>query len=303
MKWRFAVLGLAFVAQLAQLGMVFGRAELASRGEEYRFRTAPVDPVDAFRGRYVRLNFPGETLPLPEGVAVADGSDMFATLERDAEGFARFVALHGEAPPGRDAVPVEITSTTERTATVRLGFDRFYLPEYEAPRVEARMRELGGRAVAVVRVNGDRAVLADLLVDVEALGALPPLAERIVVPDGTPLPDALLLAIEGNLAGMPAACAAPASCVAFPTDLDPEADVEWVMLGSTNQLDYYVEESSPDAGERRFVWRAGLRSREWQSPPSASELAALLEVPGAVEPVAPQLRDLRIGDRVVGVPY
>ena len=51
-----ALIGLA--AQFSVMGLMIARREMTLRnGVVCRFLTAPVDPYDAFRGRYVALNF------------------------------------------------------------------------------------------------------------------------------------------------------------------------------------------------------------------------------------------------------
>ena len=37
--------------------MIWGREEVLNTGTEYKFRTAPIDPNDVFRGKYINLNY------------------------------------------------------------------------------------------------------------------------------------------------------------------------------------------------------------------------------------------------------
>lgn len=56
--WRWLLFALLCVAQWAvPLAMVQRAERTLSEGTAYRFRTAPVDPADPFRGRYVTLDF------------------------------------------------------------------------------------------------------------------------------------------------------------------------------------------------------------------------------------------------------
>ena len=60
MTRRISVILLVLVCavQLAVPVAMIARREIALRqGESFRFRCAPVDPVDPFRGRYVDLQF------------------------------------------------------------------------------------------------------------------------------------------------------------------------------------------------------------------------------------------------------
>src|SRR5205085_8475834 len=60
--WRLIVFVLVALAQLAAPGsLIWKRENTLRKGSVWKFRTAPVDPVDAFRGRYVALQFEVET--------------------------------------------------------------------------------------------------------------------------------------------------------------------------------------------------------------------------------------------------
>ena len=49
----------AVVQIAAPASMILRRERALDRGERFLFRTAPVDPYDAFRGRYVAPSFRG----------------------------------------------------------------------------------------------------------------------------------------------------------------------------------------------------------------------------------------------------
>ena len=46
--------------------VVWKRERTLKHGRVWKFRTAPVDPIDAIRGRYVRLRFAAEEVPAEE---------------------------------------------------------------------------------------------------------------------------------------------------------------------------------------------------------------------------------------------
>ena len=59
--WRLLVFALVGFAQLAvPASLIWKRERTLRQGHVWKFRTAPVDPVDAFRGRYVALEFEAE---------------------------------------------------------------------------------------------------------------------------------------------------------------------------------------------------------------------------------------------------
>src|SRR5438067_13188253 len=84
----FAVVALLQVSVPASV--IWNRERTLKEGRVWKFRTAPVDPVDAIRGRYIALRFDAETIPrntLPE--EKRSGRPLYVILKEDAAGFAQ----------------------------------------------------------------------------------------------------------------------------------------------------------------------------------------------------------------------
>ena len=79
----FLVVGLAQLAVPASV--VWKRTQTLKEGRVWKFRTAPVDPEDAFRGRYVSLQFAAEDFPSNQQMAE---DTAYATLKEGPEGYA-----------------------------------------------------------------------------------------------------------------------------------------------------------------------------------------------------------------------
>jgi len=178
-----AVLFVLFLAaalvQLAVPAAMIVRHEATLRhGRVFKFQTQPVDPYDAFRGRYVALRIEPGTV---KEVAVPPwGYDerAYAELAEDTNGFTRVKRLSRERPAGPDAwVEVRVScyvnpfarSAGGETARITWPFDRFYVQENVAPAAEKAYREhsrAGAQdAFVVVRVSDDgAAVIEDLWV-------------------------------------------------------------------------------------------------------------------------------------------
>jgi uncharacterized membrane-anchored protein len=85
-SWRllvFAVVGLAQLAVPASL--IWKREQTLRHGSVWKFRTAPVDPVDAFRGRYVALEFEAEGQTISPPPNLGYDQTVFLTLRLNAE--------------------------------------------------------------------------------------------------------------------------------------------------------------------------------------------------------------------------
>jgi uncharacterized membrane-anchored protein len=172
---------LLFVAiALAQLAvpwwMIRSHERVLRDGEPFRFRTAPIDPRDPFRGEYVRLDFAAERgawpVPLPHD-STTNELRAYALLTTDAEGFAQVAALATLPPESGSYVDVEyFLWDNDTVTTLQLPFNRFYLEEGDGARTEDLLRpqwESEGMeqplpSYALVHVLAGKAVIADLFV-------------------------------------------------------------------------------------------------------------------------------------------
>lgn len=189
-RLKIAILAALSVAQLGAAGWSIARYEtILSSGTLYKIRTAPVDPADAFRGRYVTVQ-PSITIPAPIATetkdlldSVRDGSrTAYAKLAADAEGFAQAAGIVPEEPRSGDYLKIagawptwtprtEDPNTSDLTAyTIRFSFDRYYMTEAAAPRAQqeydqAAARNAAPRAWLTVRVMNGVAVIEGLFID------------------------------------------------------------------------------------------------------------------------------------------
>ncbi|MCR9090194.1 GDYXXLXY domain-containing protein [Algiphilus sp.] len=147
--------------------------QVVDRGTAYRFRTAPVDPVDPFRGRYVTLQFAAAEMTVPAGASYPSDQPLYAPIRVEQSGFA-VLQPPRRVPPEGDYLTVRVAHRIDDTRLrVRLPFDRYYLNERLAPEAERLAREAmrADRATslapswAVVRVRNGEAVLTDLFID------------------------------------------------------------------------------------------------------------------------------------------
>jgi len=173
---RLRVLLFVVVAavQLAVAGGAVIRSELALRtGEVFRFRIQPVDPVDAFRGRYVAIRFALDRAPAPDGLELRHNQWVFVPLQVDSEGLAAF----GPATLDRPASGAYLRLRSgrvypdeegQRSAWVTMPFNRYYMDEDLAPQAERAVWSVprGQREASVtVRVRNGVGVLEELYID------------------------------------------------------------------------------------------------------------------------------------------
>lgn len=169
--WVLALMAATFLAQWAIPASIIWRYEtVLANGRVFKFQTRPVDPYDAFRGRYVALGFAQESIPWVDATKPPEhGRNMFALIENDTNGFALIKGLALERPQTGDYFGVKIRYAVSPTnVIIQLPFDRYYMNEKLAPVAEDAYRKHSRRgqqdAYVTVRVQDGRAVIEDLYV-------------------------------------------------------------------------------------------------------------------------------------------
>jgi len=167
-KVRLALMVVLALAQLAVPGTIIAIHESVLRlGKPYKFRVAPVDPYDAFRGRYVALGFARTQAPAAPGMENQRGP-AWARVVEEPDGFAGFAEVAPKPAAEGDWIKVMISYAYRGTANFRLPFDRFYMEESAAPEAERALWRRSWRqrtsqeAYVVVRIRGGRAVVEQL---------------------------------------------------------------------------------------------------------------------------------------------
>ena len=177
---RILKLAIFAAVALAQLGvpawMIGQREWILRNGTPYKFRTAPVDPYDAFRGKYIWLNFDETTAnwpgpgPVPNEMFSRE-SGVYATLTTGPNGFAKFGTVSLEPPKSGDYLRVDIarywsedsSGVVQDRVRVILPFDRYYMNEAMAPAAEeayrANSRRDAQNTYAIIRVRKGQGVL------------------------------------------------------------------------------------------------------------------------------------------------
>jgi uncharacterized membrane-anchored protein len=166
-KLRLIIFLLVALAQITvPASMIWKRQRTLREGRLWKFRTAPVDPVDAMRGRYLVLRFEAENFtsakPLPYRGTV------YVKLKEDGDGFAVVDQVDGTPTEGEDVVKAESLSYYDRMAHVRFPFDRLWVTEASAPAAEKAYAEHSRRekvdAYATVRVMAGDAGIEELYI-------------------------------------------------------------------------------------------------------------------------------------------
>ena len=179
---RTRILALLFLlVALVQLALPAARIrqyeQTLREGKAFKFRTAPVDPYDAFRGRYVALRFEAGDAAWGEKEVAGHGQKIFALVETGPDGFARFTSASSHRPASGDFLEAKSSySAGDNRVRVDVPFDRFYMAEKIAPDAERAYREhsANGRerdAYAIVRIRDGVGVIEQVFVGDKPLAA------------------------------------------------------------------------------------------------------------------------------------
>jgi uncharacterized membrane-anchored protein len=121
--------------------MVLQSSRVIANGQLMRFKCAPVDPVDPFRGSYIVLNLESRDFPLPPNHDFGSGERVYVSFENDSAGFAKIKAL-SKVKPGnmREVLETKIDYISNEdgkpVAFLDFPFSRFYMEEFKAPVAE-----------------------------------------------------------------------------------------------------------------------------------------------------------------------
>jgi uncharacterized membrane-anchored protein len=173
---RIAIFAIVALIQLSVPGsIIWKREKTLTHGRVWKFRTAPVDPVDAIRGRYVVLRFAAEEIPSnDEAVRKLDhGTTVYFVLKEDSEGFAVVERMSEKPLSGDNIISGESGYWSEHTQHAHFPFNRFWLTEKNAPAADQAYRENSRRgkqnAYVTVRVRDGDATIEQLYIDGQPL--------------------------------------------------------------------------------------------------------------------------------------
>lgn len=187
-KTQLFLLVVLAAAQFAVLAaMITGKERVLRDGEEFRFKTRPIDPADPFCGRYVILNLEENHIPLPpdEMPTLVHRQVLYAGIATGTNGFARFSGWSRERPAsgpylktrycGEYCVYDQTTKTSIRKGLrIELPFNRFYMDEAKAPRAERIVWDSTSdtNCWAAVRILNGKAVVEDVFAKGRSIRAL-----------------------------------------------------------------------------------------------------------------------------------
>ncbi len=151
--------------------IIMERENILAAGKEFKFKTAPVDPSDPFRGKYLTLSYAGNTVKVNNKEEWVYGETVFVQFSKDKDGFATIDAVTKNKPSGKvDFVKARANYVSyDSTLSIDYPFDRYYMEESKAGEAEDVYRESSRDTThftyALVNIKNGEAVLKDVLID------------------------------------------------------------------------------------------------------------------------------------------
>jgi uncharacterized membrane-anchored protein len=152
--------------------VILDRAIVLSSGKEFKFKTAPIDPTDPFRGKYITLNFNENMIEIQNKENWVRGETVFVLLVTDNIGFAKIKSVSKAKPlDSQDFLKATVNYVTHDGSKVSIEypFDRFYMEESKAYHAELTYRralpDTSQVAYALVNIKNGESVLKDVMIN------------------------------------------------------------------------------------------------------------------------------------------
>lgn len=181
MNHKYVIFTVFILVALVQLYVpaqtVFELENTLSTGKTYKFKTAPIDPNDPFRGKYITLRYAENEISVSKAMEVEKGDEIYLSLAEDEGGFAKVLSTQKKQPStNQDFIKAKVGyyfygEDSTKIIHIDYPFNRFYMEEskaYDAEIMARRVQRSQSDSVtyALVAVNkSGNAVLKDVLIN------------------------------------------------------------------------------------------------------------------------------------------
>ena len=173
-NWLLILFALTCLAQwIVPAKMIYDSESVIREGVIFKFKTAPIDPSDPFRGKYITLNFESNFVEFPDSTDWQSGQQVFVKFTADSAGFAVAENI-SRTPPDTESYLLTTVDyvnnyANEHKVWFNLPFNRFYLEESKASQAEQlywqAQRDSAQVAYALVSMAQGQAVLNDVIIN------------------------------------------------------------------------------------------------------------------------------------------
>ncbi len=141
----------ALIIVLIPLYLIFKSEDVLKNGHQHKLRLQGYDPMDPFRGKFLRIRFENSVRC---ETGMKEGDLGFVLLEKDTSGFSHFSYVQKERPPHSDYVEAKIIMVYEGRA--ELDFDnlnKYFINEDQAGEAEEIIADFTRMAPDKIHLN------------------------------------------------------------------------------------------------------------------------------------------------------
>ncbi len=163
----------ALIQLYVPIKIIWDKEDVLNTGKDYKFKTAPIDPNDPFRGKYITLSFQENTFEIKNNEQWVIGETIYVYLFINNDGFTKIKSVSKDKISDNNnflkAKVNYVSRKKPKTLRIKYPFDRFYMEESKAPKAELMYNELHKDTTkttyALVSIKNGDAVLKDVLID------------------------------------------------------------------------------------------------------------------------------------------
>lgn len=176
-KFLIALFAFIMVIQwYVPLQMYFAQKNILKTGTAFKFKTQPVDPYDAFRGKFINLNYEIGTCYFKDSIQWEIGQTVYAKIINDSLGFAKIDSIF-KFPPKSTSNYVKVKVSTvfnENGINIEFPFNRYYMEETKAPQAEKMLRQRNTDTIpnltySIVRIKDGKSALEKVMVNEKSI--------------------------------------------------------------------------------------------------------------------------------------
>lgn len=152
--------------------MIRHQEAVLREGRTFRFRCAPVDPADPFRGKYITLQFQSTSFNLDSDWMPTPGEPVFVSVRVDSSGYAIISEVTADTPLNTSdyfQATVQFINPETHQLSLEYPFNRFYLEEFKAPQAEKMyfesLQDSTRNLYALVTIHRGQSHLVDVHID------------------------------------------------------------------------------------------------------------------------------------------
>lgn len=159
---------------------IYDQEQILSHGKEFKFQTAPVDPNDPFRGKYIALRFKENAIRVSSYQDWEKGQEVFVVITENKEGFASPLRTLLKEPTNEKhylTAKIQNVKTNkdqfnhiiDKEITIQYPFNRYYMEETKAKAAEDLYRKSTSDSktstYALVNLKNGKATLKDVMIN------------------------------------------------------------------------------------------------------------------------------------------